>query len=169
MNKERQQLSMKVAKILRYYKRTGLLAWSKNSGKQGQAVCHTAKDGYLMIFITMDGIKCRFMAHRIAWLKAYRTMPTGEIDHINGDRSDNRIENLRDVPKFLNSRNAAKRKDNTSGVSGVYWDSTANAWRAAVRVNGSRRYVGVYHSLDSAKVAVNDFRAANEFTERHGT
>ena len=69
--------------------------------------------------------------HRWIWEQLVGPIPTGyEIDHENGIRTDNRLSNLRAIPKKDQRRNAAKRSDNASGVQGVSFWSTGNAWRA---------------------------------------
>lgn len=74
----------------------------------------------------------RLLAHRIIWALVRRTALDGLcVDHINGVRSDNRICNLRLVPRALNQRNQTRRKSNTSGVCGVFQIRQKKAWRAS--------------------------------------
>ena len=61
--------------------------------------------------------------------------PADQIDHINGVRSDNRIENLRAVDQLTNSRNMRRPSDNMSGVVGVWWDKKNWRWVASISVN----------------------------------
>nr|WP_175479900.1 HNH endonuclease signature motif containing protein [Paracoccus homiensis] len=74
-------------------------------------------------------------AHRVAWAVIHGRWPNGEIDHINGDRSDNRLANLREVTKRENHRNMAIRSDNTSGVTGVYWAREKGKWAAYIKAD----------------------------------
>ena len=62
----------------------------------------------------------QWKAHRLAWVKYYGSVPTFNIDHINGDRLDNRIINLRDVPQAVNNNNANRRPNQNTGVIGVH-------------------------------------------------
>ena len=89
-----------------------------------------------------------WMMHRWIWTEIYGPIPDGwEIDHINGVRTDNRLDNLRCVPQAVNMRNVAKRKDNTSGVKGVsLWktkrrgNQPVHMWRAvAIDQNGKQK------------------------------
>lgn len=91
-----------------------------------------------------------------------------EIDHINGDPADNRPENLRAVSHQVNQQNQRRRADNSSGVTGVYWNKSANKWQAYIRTDGRMKYLGVFDSVDDAarvrKIAENTYG----FHENHG-
>lgn len=115
-------------------------------------------DGYIKIHI--DGVY--YYAHRIAWLIMTGELvnyPDFEIDHINGDRSDNRWCNLRKVTKSENQRNSSQRLNNTSGVHGVNWkpkyNSTPGDGRWVARIwNGPRHvYLGSFKTLHEASIA----------------
>lgn len=107
-------------------------------------------DGYLSIYI--DG-KAR-SAHRMAWLYVHGRMPAEQLDHINGDRTDNRIVNLREVSKGQNAQNIGKAYANnkSSGVLGVY-RHVCGKWQAKIQVNGKSRSLGLFESIDAARVA----------------
>lgn len=106
-------------------------------------------------------------AHRVIWLIQTGDWPKADIDHINGDRSDNRWANLRDASRTENAKNAFRKSSNTSGVNGVY--RRKGKWRAQIRVDGRSTYLGDFDSLDDAAAA----RAAADvkygFTGRHGS
>ena len=85
--------------------------------------------GERYITVPLDGKEYR--AHRLIWLMIYGEFPN-EIDHINGDGFDNRLSNLRNVDRSGNMKNAAKRVDNSSSVTGVSWASNRKKWRAYV-------------------------------------
>lgn len=88
------------------------------------------------------------LAHRAAWVLHYGKWPDGEIDHINGVRTDNRICNLRDVDKGGNQRNATRRKDNTSGYAGVYkWKKR---YLAHIRIDGKLKVIGRFDTAEEA-------------------
>lgn len=97
-------------------------------------------DGYRKIGI--DGRLYR--AHRLVWLHVYGAWPTGEIDHINQDKADNRVENLRAVDRQTNARNVPLRKDNTSGHVGIR--ARGNSFRAFI---GNTR-LGTFPTLEAA-------------------
>ena len=83
----------------------------------------------------------------------YKAWPDGEIDHINGDRADNRICNLRVVSKQQNARNVGLGKGNVSGHLGVSYSSRDKRWAAHIGVNGVRVYLGSFRDKDSAVAA----------------
>ena len=94
--------------------------------------------GYLAI-----GIQGKiYKAHQLAWLYHYGSHPKGQIDHINCDRQDNRIENLRDVDAKINALNRSSAK-------GVY--KHFNKYRARIKINGKHLHLGLFDSEDQAK------------------
>lgn len=104
-------------------------------------------DGYLSGRIAGE----KWLAHRIIF-----RMIDGEdvknVDHENGDRSDNRFSNLRSVTKSENSRNAGKKSNNKSGVTGVYWCKRNNRWAASIHHNGTK-HLGYFKNLSDAAMA----------------
>lgn len=85
------------------------------------------------------------LAHRLAWLYTYGKWPDGQIDHINGQRSDNRIANLRDVSASINAQNTRlPRSDNKTGFLGVSWKACANKYVAQIQVNSKIKYLGLF-------------------------
>lgn len=102
---------------------------------------YSAKGGYL--FFTHKGKK--YAAHRVAWFLHYGSWPKNQIDHINGNPSDNRICNLRDVTGSVNMQNLrVPRRDGTSGYLGVTWNKQAKKWKAQIRVNGEKKFLGYF-------------------------
>lgn len=111
---------------------------------------------------------CHYKAHRVAWLLHYGEWPKGDIDHLNGDPSDNRISNIRDVHHAENSRNQKRRKNNTSGVCGVIWREKSQKWYAYIRVNYMMISLGLFDNFDDAVSARAAANAEYGFTDRHG-
>ena len=106
--------------VLEYNLKTGEFIWLAKLFKYSPikigtpAGCLTAK-GYIQISL---GDR-RYLSHRLVWLYHYGVFPEEQIDHIDGDRSNNRLENLREVPCSVNLRNQKMRPKNTSGTTGV--------------------------------------------------
>lgn len=92
-----------------------------------------------------------YQLHRLAWYLHYGVWPPADIDHINGDRADNRIANLRLATRKENSRNRKMHHTNTSGFRGVTWDRTKNRWKAKITVDGRSCSLGNF--LDPAKAS----------------
>lgn len=88
-------------------------------------------------------------AHRIIWAMQYGEWPPHDIDHINGDRSDNRLCNLRSVTRRENTLNQTRRRNNKSGRTGVC-QSTNGKWRTYISGNGKIKHLGVFNTLEEA-------------------
>lgn len=106
-------------------------------------------------------------AHRAMWALVYGFWP-GQIDHVDGDRTNNIIWNLRDVPQSLNTKNSAMRSDNKSGVRGVYWDKRRCKWVSRITVDGDVLWLGSFDDLADAQMSVEMARIKYGFSERHG-
>jgi hypothetical protein len=102
------------------------------------------------------------LAHRVAWAIHYGTWPLSQIDHINGDPSDNRISNLRDVSQTINAQNMPLRRDNSTGVTGV----VRHNGRFMARI--SRQYLGVFQSLEEAAAARKQAELSAGYHQNHG-
>ena len=139
-----------IRSILMYDQVTGIFTWSKNarndvSGRKAGTVC---KRGYVSI-----GVKGRiFKAHRLAWLYVYGDWPYGQIDHIDGNKSNNKISNLRDVNQSINQQNRYREKsDNKLGVLGVsLWSDGRAGFKSQITVNGRCRYLGTFKTSEEA-------------------
>lgn len=83
-----------------------------------------------------------YLAHRLIWLLQYKEFPPNQIDHIDGDRSNNRLINLRNVLPVENSLNQKKYKNNKSGVAGVYWDESEGKWHAQINSPDGQKRLG---------------------------
>jgi hypothetical protein len=139
--------------VLDYCKDTGLICWRINAGPRARAgsVAGTViKGGYRKILIDRSPV----LAHRIAWAMVNGVWPSADIDHINGQPDDNRIENLRDVSRSENLMNRHRaRCDNICGVLGATWHKSTQRWRARITVNGKERHLGLFDSAEAAQKA----------------
>lgn len=114
--------------------------WLKyNESKAGTSCGTLTKRGYVVV--SFDGTQ--YYVHRLVWLLSYGEWPSEYIDHINRDKSDNKLENLRIVSSGENSRNVSKSSRNTSGQVGVSYCDQTEIWRARwSNLDGSRGYFG---------------------------
>lgn len=92
----------------------------------------------------------RYYAHRLAWLYIYGEFPDEHIDHINGGKTDNRINNLRPATRSQNLKNQEKHSNNTSGYKGVCWDKSKQKWKAYGRLNGKSFHLGYFDTREEA-------------------
>lgn len=134
-----------------YHHEDGQFYWisSPNANVKAGDVAGHIRDGY--IFIGFNNANHR--ASVLAFFMAYGRMPNGFIDHINGNRSDNRIENLRECSIAENNQNLSclpKGKAKSSRFIGVYWYKRRNCWRAAIKHNGKKIDLGNYKTEEEA-------------------
>lgn len=129
--------------------KNGKLVWKIKPNRNiriGDAAGSIDSHGYLQT--KHNGIV--YLNHRLIWLMHYGWLPK-LIDHVNGNKTDNRIENLRQATPQQNQHNAKRRVDNKSGVKGVIWRKDSRKWRADIQVNGKRRSLGCFDSIENAK------------------
>jgi hypothetical protein len=144
-----------VNKLFRYDKETGDLIHKANKGtaKAGDKAGSVNGSGYVVTGI--EGNKYR--NHRIIFLMHRGFLPDC-LDHIDNNKLNNRIENLRPATLSQNQQNRRISKNNTSGVKGVKWKATQNIWTASVTLNGKRKHVGHFRTVHEAEVAVRKVR-----------
>lgn len=109
-----------------------------------------------------------YNAHRIIWFYHYGVWPDGEIDHINGIPTDNRIENLRVVTSAENSKNLKLRADNKSGATGVSWNPCSSTWRVRIRENCKTIEIGSFTKIDAAIAARKAAEIKYKYHPNHG-
>ena len=172
-------------KLLRYETETGKLFWRKRtvdmfrSGRQPaenifaawtsrwagrEAFISATGDGYKRGKIGAKPHK----AHRVIWAIVHGAWPECEIDHINGDRSDNRIVNLRSVTRQENAKNQKVRSDNMSGVLGVSWNKRDKRWQPYIKANGKNKNLGSFRSKADAIAARKAAEKEHGYHENHG-
>ena len=146
----------RVRELLDYDPKTGLLTWThrvlyrnRKSLKGGRLAGCKSTDGYIALGIDRK----LYRAHRVIWLWYYGYLPENQIDHINKNRSDNRLSNLREVSCQCNNRNSGNPCHNTSGVKGVTWKSNPKLWASQIQISGKSKHIGYYKNFDDAVCA----------------
>lgn len=171
--------------LLEYDDRTGKLVWRKREEKWflnsrapshqcmkswntqyagREALTSTVEDGYRRGAILGKA----FYAHRVCFAIYHCRWPEKYIDHINGDRSDNRIKNIREASRLENARNCFLQKNNTSGNVGVYWDKKREKWQSLIRVEGKLISLGYHAMKEDAIQARKKAELEYGFSGRHG-
>jgi hypothetical protein len=152
--------------VLQYEPETGLFYWlvqySNRIRVGGVAGC-VRKDGYIQIGVN----KSRIFAHRLAWYFIHGELPD-EIDHINHNRQDNRIENLRTACHAINKKNRTAQRNNTSGMSNVWFDKRDGVWVFTVKVDGVQHHLARSKSFDEVVAVRDPIMKKLGFHENHG-
>lgn len=147
------ELSEEVKAILlrhyRYDPDTGLLRvieTGKGRNRVGEVVGHAKGDGYVRIHIW----KKNYPLHRLAFFYMTGRMPDGHVDHINGNRADNRFSNLRVVGRIGNAQNRRTNSTNRSGFKGVSWHKRVRRWVAKIQWNRREKHLGYFDTASEA-------------------
>lgn len=140
----------RVRELLSYDPDTGVLRWKvRASGRKMDKEAGSTYLGYRSTCVQGREYK----NHRLAWIITYGVWPKHQIDHINGVRDDNRLENLRDVAPIVNLQNRHNAPVNnlSTGLLGV--DKVGNRFRAAIMAEGKRRHIGLFKTALEAHEA----------------
>lgn len=128
--------------ILSYDPATGKLTWIVNRSRKVRAGANAGAVSHGYVRIKVDGKP--YAAHRVAWLLTTGRWPAAQIDHINGDRSDNRLVNLREATNSENHQNLPVLVTNKSGYTGVSWNKARCKWQAFIVKDGRSIYLGLF-------------------------
>jgi hypothetical protein len=152
--------------LFRYNEKTGALTRRSTQGgvKAGTECRSMSTPGYLKVTIKDS----HMYVHRVVYAMYYNRWPTKFIDHINGDRTDNRICNLRNVDKIENSKNSRLSKRNNIGIFGV--SIRPGSGKYSVKINNNKKviYLGEYHDLFSAAAARKSAELKYGYHQNHG-
>jgi hypothetical protein len=140
--------------LFSYDPETGIFTRLKTTcwcAKAGMEVGSDDMHGYKTVRIG----KASYKIHRLAWLYVHGEWPKGDVDHLNGQRSDNRIANLRDVPRQTNLQNCRQAASHnlSTGVLGVYPTRSGKRFEAAISINNRKCRIGVFDTVDEAHAA----------------
>lgn len=139
--------------VLNYDPVTGIFIWNRSraeNARSGQIAGTMNGQGYLRILV----FKRQYQAHRLAWLHHYGKWPDGVIDHIDGNKANNAIANLRDCSRTQNQQNMRMQKHNRSGFKGVSRSSSKkNPWKATIGIAGKCKHLGNFPTAEAAHEA----------------
>lgn len=140
-----------IFKYLDYNPETGIFVWKvkTKTNNIGGVAGNTNWRGYTSIWI--NGLQ--YYAHRLAWAFCHGSFPCGDIDHINENKSDNRIANIRIASRSENMFNRGKNKNNTSGIKGVTFCKATRRWRAQITIDRKSVNIGRFKTKEEAASA----------------
>lgn len=143
--------STDLKQLLKYDSETGSFTWLVSPSKRikaGSLAGSLHHKGYIQIRIN----KKNYLAHRLAWLYHYGTLPNKTIDHINGEKNDNRITNLRDISQSDNCQNLLRSRG-SSGLIGAHFQKLRNRWSSSIKLNGIKTHLGYFKTAEEAHTA----------------
>lgn len=141
-----------------YDQDSGIFTWIKPF-KRGQKIGCIAGVKHNRGYWAIQFNKRSYLAHRLAWLYVYGEFPENYIDHIDGVRNNNKIENLRLATGLQNSQNRKLPSNNTSSYIGVYFKTMANKWCAKIDFESKRYYLGNHATAELAYMAYKEAKA----------
>jgi hypothetical protein len=130
-------------------KKTNPKTWNTKYADK-QITCRI-KTGYVRVVLHGK----QYKAHRIIWKMIHNEEPE-QIDHVNGVRHDNRLENLRPCTNATNAMNKKPRDLRGDGIKGISWITKRGMWRAEIKCDGKRRCLGYFSNRDDAAMAYSD-------------
>ena len=142
----------RLRELLSYDPLTGVFTWNVRRSQRAEAGAQAGSEkarGYVEIKI--DGRL--YKAHRLAFMWMTGEFPPEHVDHINGQKADNRWCNLRPATRSQNLCNQQQHRGSASGLKGAFWDAGKGRWFSAVRVRGSRFDLGYFDSAEDAHAA----------------
>jgi hypothetical protein len=149
-----------VKENLRYDPETGHIWWIKQNVGSGSRrnlnrPAGSNSAGYLFVTINFPDYRITLYLHRVAWFFYYGVWPKDQVDHINNNRSDNRIVNLREATAFQNQANRKIQMGGSSKYKGVSWFKQSCKWEAYIEVNRKKIHLGYYHKEEEAALTYN--------------
>jgi hypothetical protein len=143
-----------------YSPRSGVFRLRRN----GERIGSPSAKGYLAVQL---GVK-HYSLHRLAWLYVYGKFPEGVVDHIDHNKHNNALGNLRETTQVDNCKNRKLASNNTSGFVGVRWNEKRNKWTAAIKVDKKNIHLGCFDSYEEAVVVRQEANEAYGFHKNHG-
>ena len=160
----------RLTSVLNYDRESGVFRWifSKGTKRAGSVAGSIRYDRTRKPYCQICLDRKSYQAHRLAHLYMEGVMPADQMDHIDGDSLNNRWSNLREVSNSENQKNARISVKNRSGVTGVDFYKPSGKWRATVRVDGVKKHLGYFNTIDEAAEARKAADKLYGFHPNHG-
>jgi hypothetical protein len=142
--------AQRLRELMHYDPETGVLRWLVTVGSRASAGSEVGRNDVSHGYIRRTIDKVRYAEHRLVWLYMTGRWPASQIDHINGDRADNRWANLREATDAQNRQNMKKRRGGTSKYPGVCWVARRQAWSARITINYKGHHLGFFRDEEAA-------------------
>jgi len=155
-NSDRNIIPDRVKEALAYNPETGHLTWISRPSKCVRIGAIAAAWNGRYLRVRIFGVS--YMCHRLAWFLHYGEQPPVILDHIDGDKRNNRIDNLRAANESENQYNSGRRSA-ASGFKNVTWIASRNKWQVQMMVNKRTKHIGFYADVESAANAAREARA----------
>lgn len=146
--------------VLDYNSETGIFIWKENRGPKAKINSQAGSienTGYISIRIG----RVPYLAHRLAWFYCFQEWPEFYIDHIDRNKTNNSLDNLRDVSQTVNRRNRGLNKNNSSGYVGVY--KKRDKWAAEIIIEGVKYSLGVHDTPELASIAYKTYEKEHAY------
>lgn len=145
----------RLKELLSYNHETGVFTWMVTRSWRAEAGTVAGRENITTGYIEIQIDGHRYKAHRLAWLYVHGEQTSKQIDHVNQNKTDNRIANLRPATRSENKMNVGINKANSSGVKGV--SRKDNKWCAAAQINGKKHWLGRFDDIADDRKAYEDF------------
>lgn len=142
----------RLKRVLHYERETGVFTWLVQLGWRGPVGAEAGtrhSRGYTHIMIDQK----LYLAHRLAWFYVTGGWPADKIDHIDGNRLNNRFANLREANASQNNQNRKKLASGTSPLKGVSWHIRNRMWKSRIKRDGKQIRLGLYRTEEEAHAA----------------
>jgi len=157
----------RVRELLDYDPETGIFTWKVNRGHARVGSVAGCNKGGDYIRICIDNHRCK--AHRLVFFWVLGRWPEQEVDHVDHDKTNNSWANLRDgIDDTTQNQNCPKRRDNSSGYTGVYWVKRRKKWQASIQVHGKLLHLGCFADIEDAIAARKAANLKYSFHPNHG-
>jgi len=155
---------LELQEAVEYNSVTGVFTWKISSGSSSAGKLAFSSPASQGRYLKGSLFGIEYLAHRLAWFYTHGTWPE-EIDHRDGNGHNNKLDNLRECTATVNKRNRSKMSNNTSGHTGVCFDSSRNQWKAVLGNKNLGRFTTLEEAVTCREAAQ---KAAEHYTSRHG-